>query len=78
VVEIIALAFEVAPRDVVVDAAAVRAGAPSHVPIQRWLQHRHGWDPSVAPYYVAHLLRLLQDTQSPRLGMIKKPYPEPR
>jgi hypothetical protein len=33
------------------------------VPIQRWLQQRHGWDGSVAPYYLAHLRGLLRAKQ---------------
>ena len=55
----IADAFEVTPREVVVDARLVSSAGWSPVPIQHWLQRRHGWDGSVAPYYLAHLHRLL-------------------
>jgi hypothetical protein len=60
VLDRIAEAFEITPQEVVVDSAAVRAGGYSHVPIQRWLQDRHHWDGSVAPYYLAHLRGLLR------------------
>ena len=57
---VIAAAFELPVRAVVVDALAVHRCPRADPTTLRWLRRRHGWDDSVAPYYLAHLRRLLR------------------
>jgi hypothetical protein len=55
---IIAEAFELSPREVFVDATVVDVSWRRDADLYPWLQQRHGWHDSVAPYYLAHLRRL--------------------
>lgn len=61
---IIAEAFELSAREVVVDAIAAQDCTSSTWPC-RWVQFRHGWDDSVVPYYLVHLRQLLDAPVGP-------------
>ena len=55
----IAEAFELSPRDVFVDAVVLDLSQRPATTMYQWLRERHGWHDSVAPYYLEHLKRLL-------------------
>jgi hypothetical protein len=56
---LIAEAFELTPRDVFEDATIIELSGHPDAALYERLRQRHGWDDSVAPYYVAHLRRLV-------------------
>jgi hypothetical protein len=55
--QILAAAFEVSEEQVEEDLRQMMTWSESPDALTAWFQQRHGWDPSVPPYYVASLRR---------------------
>lgn len=56
---IISEAFELTPRQVLVDAMVIDLAARPETAVCTWLRQRHGWDESLPPYYLVYLRRLM-------------------